>query len=866
MTHELTTYDKYITYTGKTQPRLSIFEHSNDVFQVAEYLITKNMEMVGDQADIVRVGALTHDVGKIEQDVRGDQWVHSSYSSKYLDDLLDDQRFRMLLQDNGINLDADRRILLKIAEEHHSCCPSLLVEYKAAILVSIADVIASCLERGFVGNIQLLLASNPYTQINMELTHSLGFTEGLSGCIHRIDLPAHSVEDVLLANMIFQQLAPELIERGLDILLQKRGTLWVVGDESQVREALTGLTVNPKMLYEALFNEKIFDTILSGLPPELEVSSVKYLLVNEAIAIKLATALYGRRSIREILERYDLSDTIEQAAEIFRDGLENGIKSLWQKVREKVASQGRSLKLPTHVVPAGIQRGEKLAEYLKAPKELDRKTQKDLQELLKLFDYSSNGYRSLTNVVLELRRMEEDVQSGVYNLQVAEFALLNGSHVTGRRSLRNKSLCPICRCFPQQIQGQGLITGSPKTDSVFQTHRKTHSMIRVCQWCFTAGYMDLPIARVTKPRGQSVNKQREYLLINSPLAKERLQKLIDVVAHAATVEEIEEESHEATEISEQDSEMTSVTAELTGLQALIGEDIGADMLSVYGRSRKRLSQLKGFALPTLNRISSIVGVRIPVERLVGEEGISGAVKRELIKATMYDFYRLTGGSLHYVTPTDYQFSVFGEEVTLDEMRRASLAYRIADANRRKTKKSYVLNQGLFLELLNNPRRAVTLIWRKKHRDSFSPGADKVKEVIDVAEQIATQGDWKFQLGLKIVRLLVENGWCPRAKGFWKTQQEQYTGVELVKWIQSIKMVRDADSARSWGTRLLNAYRREHERGANQELVKQVLELVEEIISTCEREGCPLGDFSRTIADMDLYLLFYYNHYKGGESE
>lgn len=232
MTHELSTYEKYLTYMGKTKPRLSIFEHSNDVFQVAEYLIAKNATVVGTHADLVRIGALTHDVGKIEQDIQGGRWIHTPHSSKYLDGILDDKRFRLLLQENGINLDMDRRILLKIAEEHHSCCPSLLVKCKAAILVSIADVIASCLETGFTGNIQTMLASNPYTKINIELTRSLGFTEGLNTCIHRIDLPAHTVEDVLLTNMIYSQFASELRQRGVDVLMQKSGTLWVVGDKT----------------------------------------------------------------------------------------------------------------------------------------------------------------------------------------------------------------------------------------------------------------------------------------------------------------------------------------------------------------------------------------------------------------------------------------------------------------------------------------------------------------------------------------------------------------------------------------------------------------------------------------------------------
>lgn len=80
------------------------------------------------------------------------------------------------------------------------------------------------------------------------------------------------------------------------------------------------------------------------------------------------------------------------------------------------------------------------------------------------------------------------------------------------------------------------------------------------------------------------------------------------------------------------------------------------------------------------------------------------------------------------------------------------------------------------------------------------------------------------------------------------------------------MVRDPDSARAWGARLVSGYRREQGRGPNQELVNKVLSLVSDIVTTCNDKGCALGDFARTVADMDLYLLFYYNHGIGGGSE
>ena len=859
---ELSTYDKYFSYPGKTNPKLGIFEHSNNVFQVAQYLIRKNISQVGDEKDLLLIGALVHDIGKIEHHITGNRWIHTRYSSKHLDDLLNDERFRLLLEDNKLDPNIDRAMLLKIGEEHHRCSPSLLAQCKGVILVSIADVIASCLEDGLVGKIEDLLSSNPYTQINLELTRSLGFTEGFSNEVHRVDLPGHSIEDVLLANMIFEQLATELSQTNVEILLQKLGTLWLVGNELEIRDILSNFKVDPITLYRSSFDDVVFANILDEIPPLLfQPSSLKFLFVNETVAIKEAIRIISSPKYRKIFECYDLSHLIDQAFHIFEDGLDKGVEALWEKVYERIFDIVNISDLPKKIVSEGIKEVKKIAGLAESISGLDKRTVQDVTELLKLFDCSDPAYRSLTNVIIEFRKMIIRIKKGCYSLRIADFALLDGMPMVQQSMPSNKKLCPVCRRFPHKLQAQALITGSPKTDSAFQIFRKSYANIQICRWCFLAGYMDIPISRI-QIQGQRRVKQREHLLINSPMSRDRLQGLLDYVRSGA-VGEIDDVNGKANQKS------TDESSEFAELQELIGHDIGSDALGVYGLSDRRLSHLKGFAIPTQNYMSNLIGIRVPVESLVGEERVSGSVRNQLAKATMYSLYRFTGGSLHYGKPSEFQFSVFGEEVTLQELKRAWLAYRLADkylrtVNRRTNR--HMLEQAMFLELFNNPRYIIAFMFRKKRRDGFVLGQDKIKEVIELTEQIVIKEDWQFDLGLKIVGLLVEGGWCPRARSFWKNKNEQYSGVELVKWIRSIKMVRDPDSARAWGTRLLNGYRREKKRGPNQELVSAVLALVNDIVTTCNDKGCELGAFTRTIADMDLYLLFYYNHGIGGESE
>ena len=140
----------------------------------------------------------------------------------------------------------------------------------------------------------------------------------------------------------------------------------------------------------------------------------------------------------------------------------------------------------------------------------------------------------------------------------------------------------------------------------------------------------------------------------------------------------------------------------------------------------------------------------------------------------------------------------------------------------------------------------------------------------MTERIAST-DWKFDLGLKIIESLIALDLTKRARGFWYVEKQSgrfkpYKGYELSKWIQRIKMMRDPASARAWGTSLINGYRREHnDDGPNAELVEQIIILVEEIITTCQQHNVPLGEFSRQIANMDYYLLFYYNQRQANQT-
>ena len=876
----MTNYEKYLILPGKTEPKISIFEHCNDVFQALCYLI-KNNESTIKNADLIKLAALLHDVGKIKQEYKNDQWIHTPYTAEYLDDILSNHQFQIILHENGISTDVNRQILLQICEEHHNPSPNLLRMCKEALLVSIADALASCIENGTVGNIRELLRTNPYIQINLELVKSLNLDKGLDAEVHRIDLPSNFVEDVLLANMIYLDFATKLQEEGMHILLQKNASLWVVGQVARLWQLIKSHFTGPSQLYNKSFTPQIYESLLSAMP-QLSADKLKFIIVNEQIARRLMLQYIQRKRISAIFEKYDI-DIKSVTNYLSTLPLEDGVNSAWKEVMEKiiklmgnancnlplVLSLNTNNKIVDKVRCDGCKRTVDTYIKTKGSKHKCSKDQvaltKDIGDLLKLFDSSTNGYWSICNIYLEYQKMRQYIDTGKFNLKLEQVAHIDGVAEEREKIIENSKLCPRCKRFKQEFQAQAIITGSPKTDNAFHllhsTDKTKRGMMKVCRYCFVAGYMDLPLARIYKetPTSQSLSKDREYLFIVSPLPRNTLQHLINFISTRRAEKEAEMGDVEGEQI---EAEITEEN--LKELEELIGFD-GYDTLSVLGLSKKRLSNLKGMVLPSLNCLNNLVGIRMPFERLFGEDKVSWAAKRELIKATMYDFYQATqSGSIHYNVLTEHQFSVNGQSVSLEDMYRANVAYRIADRYARGGKYA-ILDSSIFLLLLSNPRQAVTLILRKKRREGrgqYAPGEDRIKEVIEMAEEIA-KGDWKSNLGLKITEALVNLDLLPKARSFWKPGEQKFTGVELVKWLRRLKMVKDEASAKAWGNSLINALKRgdvasrefRQKKGIpieppNEEKIAKVITLVGEIIRECKSHNYKLSDFSRDIADMD----------------
>ncbi len=633
-----------------------------------------------------------------------------------------------------------------------------------------------------------------------------------------------------------------------DSLLKTYKFLWVKFGEREFsrQEALSALRENDPSLERGY------------------IDKLTYELENAGALLKDwgTSSLDRRRSIYRLVrpEDFEEADQLEKSfAETAHQegGLSEIIDSLWRYVREKLAS-----KLDMKVIPKRLSNrvdsvisGKSSRKSLALVKAADlSKLSKDeaqhTAEILKLFDASGNYYRSVTNVYLEYKRMKKLLEEGRFDLRVAEFITFDGRPLKTFKEVENRKLCPICRRYTQAFKAQALITGEPKTDSVYQLYREARSQIRVCPWCFLAGYVDLPLATIRK-EGQAITKVKQYLYLSSPLSRQTLKELIQKVKGRSPKSSEEEDSTQF--LDEEDPLIRDLTD---------GEKHRIQDFPVLG-TRQGLVRVEGFVLPFGQEFTQTVGISLSPEQLVAlGEKVSGFVKEKLTAAMLYDLWEYTKGQVHYGRIGRGTLSVLGKEVKPEEAKLANRIYRICDRNR----EDFRFNPGIFELFFFNPHEAMNGILRAftRRSESYRPRAEKIEEVIEMAEPIVNKKDWVFQWGLKLTDFLVNNRLIRGARSFHKPGGGTWSSVDLSKWLQNFKMVRDENTAREWAKRVLTALNAGNtvdgeKRPPNKETVDELMTLIEEAISQCNHRKLSLSDFSRRIANMDLYLLFYYTH-------
>lgn len=308
-------FERILTEPAKTEHFVSIFDHGVHTYRVVKYLLSQNPDVSAD-ADLILLAALVHDVGKLKKDfqTRGSRrlWVHAPHTKEFLLPLLEESSFTLVLQENGLQVPNDPAVLLTICERHHAPDAPLLRDHPEAVLVTVGDAIASMIEMGTTGKLSDLLRQYPYSQVTMAQVKAFGFRKGLDAEVHRVDLPCASVEDVLLSTMIYEHLAQRLTEDGVVPLMQRKSTLWVVGEGETIIRHLRECTLDPRAIYDANFDARIYSTILHKVLATtgaggLQADQMRFLLVDEEEAKSLGREVLLRDSARSVFELIGLS-------------------------------------------------------------------------------------------------------------------------------------------------------------------------------------------------------------------------------------------------------------------------------------------------------------------------------------------------------------------------------------------------------------------------------------------------------------------------------------------------------------------------------------------------------------------------------
>lgn len=301
--------------SAKTEYFVSIFDHGVDTYHVVKYILSQNPGICKND-NLVKLAALVHDVGKLKKDFRQkntrQEWYHAEHTREFLVPLLEEKSYKRILKENNVALPKDLEALVRICERHHAPDPPLLRDYPEAILVSAADAIASMMEAGVTGNISDLLRNYPYSQITLALVKASGFNRGLDVELHKLDLPSNSVEDALLATAIYQSLSDAFQPENVVPVIQRKSTLWVMGNKSSLLSVVKNFEVNPQGLYDHNFSEEIYETILQKVVKTtgaggLQADQLRFVLLNEPLAKKVSREILLRETARKAFEKAGFS-------------------------------------------------------------------------------------------------------------------------------------------------------------------------------------------------------------------------------------------------------------------------------------------------------------------------------------------------------------------------------------------------------------------------------------------------------------------------------------------------------------------------------------------------------------------------------
>lgn len=522
---------------AKTDVRITVMEHLSHVVQVALHL-TAEVGIEPRERNRVCLAAALHDLGKAVTRPNGERWYHATESAALVDDVLKDPLFRGALEEAGLDLDLTGEELDRVCDlvaRHHGLGAESLLHTPSAVLMVLADAIASALEEGWCGSIPDILAGRPIQSTGLALAEACGWGRWLETAIRKIEFPTDTISDLLLAERVITALTPHIEAAGLQVVMRDAGTVWLGGEPASVEALLEHEIAVEDILDTDLLGE-VYDRPGAPRVPTYSVESLEYLLLNDRVACSVLQSVFESAgdAKKRVLEDHGLTWDVLTAGRTIEEVTdpETLTQLLYGGIRARLATLSTEA---GRLVPESVEslialpRREGEARLREAADCVARDNpdlpRTEIDVIRKAITVNNAG-RSVVNVWLARAAQRDRVLAREVAFRLADVASLDGRPLASdpppiaRNRQKYSAPCAACPRGTASIQATTLIMGATEGDGMWSS-AGVRKKPRICAWCHMAGITDLPLVSVRK-RGTRHVRETNYLMVTSVLSRTAL--------------------------------------------------------------------------------------------------------------------------------------------------------------------------------------------------------------------------------------------------------------------------------------------------------------------------------------------------------
>jgi hypothetical protein len=802
---------------AKTGADVTVLEHLSHTLQVLDFLC-RSSGLDGTEVNRLRLATALHDIGKAVTQAEGRQWRHARAGADLLPSLLSDNVLAPMLREAGIVIpecSAEVASVARLIAEHHGLTMPTCLETPAAPLMVVADGVASALEEGWAGTVASMVRGSAYHRGALSVAEATGLSGHWDKCtIHRVEMPADTISELLLAERVTDILKERLVDFGAEIVVREAACMWIATRATGIEAILEHTTIATGDVLDRSELAGVY--VRPGFPrvPMIDTRSLEFLLIDDATATTVLRDVLMRRgaATATILESQGLTfDTL--TADLTQEGrLDPNLvaEALYAGIRAffiRHAPQSEPLLCRT-AAEAALGNAAHITRDKDQAVALVRKAHPrlgaDAAVIGNLISRSSSA-RSITNVLYARRLALQSLQTGAVSFRLSEVAYVDGTPlvdapddlVAGHR--RSKVPCACCALRPAAVAASSLVMGPTEGDGLWAS-AGGRKKSRICGWCHSAGIADLSIAAF-RMDGRRRVRETNYLLVRSALSREVLESVLFKLGLVAASHLADETMAEAPDASEMDL-----------IDALLGTDPGPE--SALGvRGALAIAGCRGVhatVLPGNTPLATQAVFALPSASFFGlgaSQGVNQGVLDLLALGLVDALASALPGTAFAMRATTCRsrVSLRGESVEAAELAKARICLELAELRRELARQVPGLQSpdavdvGFVLMLQSDPRRAAASLIRDLMRTPVEQNDRIVRRIVDLVSRTlecpATVRARALTASLQAFGLLKgRRGVMRRTRsGGWDARSE----LDMIGPMLGLWRVGDADGWRRW---------------------------------------------------------------------